>query len=72
MDRCPNGIGPNDVRSNSPEYTTSEHKDSHCLMVIEESRSLDSSKVTLILEKGTNDDDPPKIDYEKTQDEKNF
>ncbi|VVB14623.1 unnamed protein product [Arabis nemorensis] len=53
------------------EAIVEEHKDSHCPMVIEESSSLDSSKVTPILEKGTNDDDPLKIDDEKAQDEKN-
>uniref|UniRef100_A0A1J3HFX0 AT-rich interactive domain-containing protein 3 n=1 Tax=Noccaea caerulescens TaxID=107243 RepID=A0A1J3HFX0_NOCCA len=53
------------------EATFGEHKDSPCPMVIEEDTSLASSKMTPILEKETNNDDPSKIDDEKTHDEKN-
>ncbi|KAL1225559.1 AT-rich interactive domain-containing protein 3 [Cardamine amara subsp. amara] len=47
------------------EAPVREHNGSPSPMVIEEGTSLDSSKVTTNLEKGTNDDDPPKIDDEK-------
>ncbi|EOA29883.1 hypothetical protein CARUB_v10012979mg [Capsella rubella] len=53
------------------EAPVKEQKDSPCPMVIEKGTSLASNEVTSTLEGGTNDDDPPKIDDEKTHDENN-
>lgn len=60
----------NPVETVGEEDTVREHKNSPCPMVIEEGTSFVSNEVTS-LEGGTIADDLPKIDDEKTHDEKN-